>query len=308
MLIRPATLDDAQAIVRLACAAVPRWQRLNAAGLAEDVPYERLSIYERWQHGGPWLSIETAVLWLSHLLRGAGLPLIALDDAGCLLAYAEAFPGDEPTPFGKHLHLADLRLAEDAPPETAAALLAHLGQAGQRLTISVLAADEEALARCNALGFTPLASVRHWLISAQAGQGFYKASPHTSADAAQIQGWAMPIGRTGSARQAWETRWSRVWDALPAIAQQPHERLSFSASGQTAFVSLQARLYDPRTADVACWTPKPLTPALLTALRDWGQRQGYKHLGLALDDATAKFLPADAEATPLSHLILAYAP
>ncbi|MCS6836454.1 MAG: hypothetical protein NZ750_10605 [Anaerolineae bacterium] len=308
MLIRSATLDDAQAIVRLACAAVPRWQRLNESGLAEDVPYEALSIYERWQHGGPWMSLETAVLWLNHLLRGAGLPLVVLDDAGHLLAYAEAFFGDEPHPFGKHLHLADLRLAEGAPPETAAALLAHLSKSRQRLTISILATDDEARERCQALGFAPLASVRHWLINTQSGQGFYKASPHLHADPAQIQGWAMPIGRTSSARQAWETLWTRLWDALPAIAQQAHERLSFSASGQTAFISLQARLYDPRTADVSCWTAKPLTPALLTALRDWGQRQGYKRLGLALDDATAKLLPADAEATPLSHLTLTYAP
>jgi len=304
MLIRPATLDDAQAITRLACAAVPRWQKLNANGLAEDVPYESLSIYERWQHGGPWLSIETAVLWLSHLLRGGGLPLIALDAAGQLLGYAEAFPGEEPPPFGKHLHLADLRLAEAAPPETAPALLTHLQEAHPRLTTSVLAADDEALARCTALGFAPLASVRHWLLSTQDGQGFYKASPHSSAEAAQIQGWAMPIGRSASARQAWETLWARVWEALPPLAQQRHERLAFSASGQTAFISLQARLYDPRTADVACWTPKPLTPALLTALRDWGQRQGYKRLALALDETTAKLLPADAEATPLSHLVL----
>ena len=62
MQIRQATLDDTRAISKLFCAGIERWQRMDAQGRVEDLSYEQLTIYERWLHGGAWLSIETAAL------------------------------------------------------------------------------------------------------------------------------------------------------------------------------------------------------------------------------------------------------
>ena len=73
MLVRQARLDDTRAIVRLFKSRIPKWQRLNPQGQVEDLPYEDLTIYERWLHGGAWMTLETGVLWLSHLLSGHGL-------------------------------------------------------------------------------------------------------------------------------------------------------------------------------------------------------------------------------------------
>ena len=58
--MRGAALDDTQAISALFRSHIAVWQRLNAGGQVEDVSYDSLTIYDRWMHGGPWMSGETA--------------------------------------------------------------------------------------------------------------------------------------------------------------------------------------------------------------------------------------------------------
>lgn len=38
------------------------WQRLDETGRVEDMPYEALTLVERWLHGGAWMSIETGAI------------------------------------------------------------------------------------------------------------------------------------------------------------------------------------------------------------------------------------------------------
>ena len=75
--IRQAILDDAAAISGLFRARIPAWQRLTTSGGVETVGYDALTVYERWTHGGPWMSIETASVALARLLHGVGLALVA---------------------------------------------------------------------------------------------------------------------------------------------------------------------------------------------------------------------------------------
>src|SRR5438105_2932338 len=105
--IRQACLDDTQAISALFRAPINVWQRLNERGQVQDVDYSALTIYERWLHGGPWMSVETGAIQLSHVLRGAGAALVA-ELNGQVCAYAEAYHNIEPSPFGDNLSLAHL--------------------------------------------------------------------------------------------------------------------------------------------------------------------------------------------------------
>ncbi len=113
--MRGATLDDTQTISALFCAHITVWQRLSSSGKVEDIAYDSLTIYDRWLHGGPWMSVETAAIHLSHLLRGAGIPLV-IEVEGKIVAYAEAYRGTEPEPFGDHYHLAQVVVHPDLPP------------------------------------------------------------------------------------------------------------------------------------------------------------------------------------------------
>lgn len=298
--VRAAALDDTHAISTIARSHITVWQRVNAGGQVEDVPYDTLSIYERWLHGGPWMSVETAAIHLSHLLRGAGIALVAILD-GQILAYAEAYHGVEPAPFGDHLHLAQLTITaghENNGLEDA--LLTHLldqtrSSNCQRLTATCIQGDSLTDALYRRHEMQPITRLGRLTLPAKSGQGFYKVVENFNANPAQIAEWFMPVGRFGSARQAWETLWPRTFNALPEIAARRVHRVRFSASGQEAFLYCQQALYAPRNVEISLWSPKPLTSQMLTALRDWTHSEGYRTLVMLVNDETAKILGPEAE-------------
>jgi hypothetical protein len=306
--IRPARLDDTQAISALFRAQVGVWQRINVQGQVEDLPYEALTVYERWLHGSghrsPWMSVETAAIFLSHLILGAGLPLVA-ELEGEVIGYAEAYPGMEPEPFGSHLHIGHLVIqpehAETKPDDSLMRYVlekAPLQLDCRRVLVSISGYDSESAAFYQQYGMQPLAKVQRYSIAAKTGQSFYRAVEHSNTDLAQIDGWGMTVGRLQSARHQWVMLWSRLWDAVPEIAQQRIHRLQFSATGHEAFLCCQEQLYNPRSADIYCWSPKQLTPQQLVAIRDWAHREGYRTLVMAVNEDAAKVLGDEAEPDP----------
>ena len=298
--VRQASLDDTAAISALARSRVSVWQRINSSGDVETLAYETLSIYERWLHGGPWMSVETGAIQLSHLLRGGGLPIVA-EIAGRVVGYMEAYPGTEPPPFGKHLHLSLLIVYLDTDESDVnnvllAWLLRYARENGyKRVTANCTVNDTTTATFYEAHGMTVLKEVQRMTLAARNGQVFYQAVEHPQADADQIEGWYLHIGRLGSARYQWEALWHPTWDAIPEIQAHSTHRLNFSAAGNEAFVLVRQQLYRPRTVDVFCWTPKPPTGQLITAIRDWAQREGYRRLVLAALSDAVKTLGLDAE-------------
>jgi GNAT superfamily N-acetyltransferase len=298
--VRPATLDDTQAISGLFRAPIAVWQRINAQGRVEDVPYESLTIYARWLHGGSWMSPETAAIQLGHLLSGAGVALVA-EVNGTVAGYAEAYHGFEPNPFGDHLHIAHLITHPDfTNGDVEQALLRGIFEQAATLkaktvTVSRVGDMAEGAPYGEHYGLQTLCRIRRMSLPARTGQIFYRATEHRNADPAQINGWHMTVGRLTSARQEWEHLWPRTWDIIPEVRAQRTHRLHLAAAGQEAFVCCRQQLYDPRSADISCWSPKPLTNQLVSAIRDWGHREGYRTLLWVVADDTVKTLGAEAE-------------
>lgn len=304
---RAAVLDDTQAISALFRAQVTRWQRINPRGDVEDRPYDDLTLYERWLHGGAWLSVETAAIWLTHLVRREGLlPLVMLAD-GAIIAYAEAIIGHEPAPYQRHLHIAQRVIASNAPADAEDVLMQYLIDEARpygQILAACSAYDEATLNFYRRYGMEPLAQVHRVTVPAHSGQGFYKAAEHPQDDPSQIAGWGMPLGRVSNARQQWEALWPALWPSLPEIAAHTRERLRFTASGQEAYVCYQQQRYDPRSAEVYAWTPKPIAKPLIIALRDWAYRRGYRTLVLHVGDSVAALLGDEAESSPDARQIV----
>lgn len=297
--IRTALLDDVDAIRRLACAKVGVWQRMGQDGFAQDVPYETLSVYERWLHGGPWMSLETGALQLGLLRSGAGLALVAALPSGQLCGYMEIYQATEPAPYGAHLHVGTLYTHPDYADVELALLQGAQSMARQqklkRLTVNIAASDTHNQAQYSAYGFRQIDEVRRMIVTAKAGQVFYRAVEHLNANPAQIEGWHMSIGRLGSSRYQWETLWHRTWDVIPEVKARRIYRLSFNAAGNDAFVLIREQLYVKRWADVFCWTPKPPTGQLIMAISDWAQREGFKRLVMPTVSSAVNVLGLDAE-------------
>ena len=305
--IRPARLDDAQAITTLACEQVERWQRMTSQQKVEDLPYEDLTIYERWLHGGAWLSIETMSIWLNHLLNGGGQPIV-VDEQGDIIAYAEVYMGLEPEPFGEVAHLGKMIVANgyEITREDFFKALLQQGKKYGMFTASCSGYDQEQAQFYQAYGLQPISQVQRYKIAAQLGQSFYKANESELRDAQHIENWQMVIGRIDSSRHHWETLWSRLWNALPEIAKRKTHFLHISASGQEVLTCIQQQVFDPRNADVYCWSPKPLTNPIMIALRDWAHRTGYRNLVMDIPESESKSkLLADAEKQAHFHEVYA---
>jgi hypothetical protein len=231
---------------------------------------------------------------------GAGLPLVAQSD-GRIVAYAEAYRGTEPAPFGDHLHLGHLvPHAHAVGAGVEGAFLSYLIESAAslkfaRLTANCVANDADTSALYTRYGMQPLVRVLRVNLSARTGQVFYRAVEHLNTNPAQINDWYMPVGRLGSARQQWETLWPTLWNAVPEIRERRTHRVHFSAAGQESFLCCQQQLYDARSADVYCWSPKPLTGQLVTAIRDWAHREGYRTLVMTVAPDTVKTLGMEAE-------------
>ena len=294
--VRTATLDDTAAIVAVHVAHITRWQRLTAAGEVEDVPYERLTVHERWLHGGPWLSVETCAVHLTHLHRGAVLPLVALR-GGQVVGYAECYDGQEPAPFGHHVQVGTLAVhGEYAGQGVEAALLAHVIALGREWECErVCLAGDGLRPFYEGDGWRELVSGQRVTWPARTGQVFYQSTPHPDPDPAQVRGWVMPLGRERSAHQEWVMRWPELWVAVPELREQRVERLRFTVAGNTFFMMYVASPYDPRQASVFLWTAAPFTGPMLTAINDKAHKLGFRRLDTFVIGERYAFLGPDAE-------------
>jgi hypothetical protein len=306
--VRPALLDDSHAISGLFRAQVSVWQRMAPNGAVENLPYEHLTLHERWTHGGAWMSVETGAVHLSRLLRGIAFAYVA-ENEGEIVGYVEAYPGDEPAPYGRHLHVAHLMMT----PEyfTAAdALMRHLiAEAGRtkrpRITVSLGGQSDEMADFYSGYGFAEIGQVTRYTLATREGQVFYRVSDLKNAGAGQIGGWHMPVGRTESAAQHWEALMPSHWTVIPQVAEERVFRLVLNVGGQDSFVHLKQHAYDARNLMLSLWAQKPLTPQILSALRDWSTRNGYRTLSLVVDETTARLFGAEGESDPFRRTLYA---
>lgn len=304
--VREALLDDARGISQLFQARIPVWQRINAQGYVDTVPYDELTVYERWTHGGAWMSIETAAIHLSRLRRGAGYALV-VEDEGDIVGFAEVYPGDEPEPFGQHLYISRLVTSEDYLT-AADALMRYIFDFAEahnieRVSVSLSGENDEMYAFYVGYGLTSIETVSRYTLKTGAGQVFYKVNEHYNTSLAQIDGWQMPVGRISNARERWEALFTRHWDVIPRIAEQRTHRLLLSCSGQDVFVHCQTDPYDPRRATVSCWSQKKLSTQILSAIRDWAHRENYRVLSWVVSEETARLFKGEAERDPFSRTI-----
>jgi ribosomal protein S18 acetylase RimI-like enzyme len=303
--IRQALLDDTSAISALFRARIDVWQRMNPDGRVENVPYESLGLYERWLHGGvagsgAWMSVETAAIHLNHLLLGGGFPIVAVRN-GEVMGYAEAYAGVEHPPLGGVMHLAHLAVHPDAIQLGVDDLVIdHVVAQGkalkcQHVTLARAGDDPLTTAAERRYHLNVVTCVRRYTIPARTGQVFYRAVDHTDANPALINGWVMSVGRLTSARHLWEMLMPRIWETIPEMRARTTHRMHFSAAGQDAYVLCQQGLYNPRSADVYVWTPKPITAQHIASIKDWAHREGYRALSMVVGDEVAKTLGSDAE-------------
>lgn len=303
--VRLATLQDTRAICEIHQSDVAAWERFDVFGNVERVRYEDLTLYERWLHGGPWLSIETCAVHLNRLLAGAGYPLVAELD-GKVVAEAEVYENFEAAPFGHHLSIGILYTHRDFTSQgLGTALVDYIREIARPMGCKQITVGDPATVEFYVgQGFQKTHSSRRVRIPTQAGRTFYQASDLTDPSPEQIKGWHMPLGRYGGAFQEWLSLFPGEWAAgIPELINIRMAHLRINAAGQNAIVYLrEANDADsqPGECAVSCWSSRPLSGPLLAAIRDRAYRDGFRAILTYADDADAPLLEA-ADATPMEH-------
>ncbi|MDQ7035940.1 MAG: hypothetical protein Q9P01_14235 [Anaerolineae bacterium] len=229
------------------------------------------------------------------------------NDSDEIVGYVETYSSDEPAPYGYHLHIGRMATKNNSDAEKDALMQFLLEQAGGigRITVSCTAYDNDSINFYKRYGMSAIDNVQQVSIPTVGGSvGFYKVTDHPQADIAQIANWSMPIGRIENAPYHWQHLWHNLWQAVPQIVARRTNRQHFNAGGQEALVCVQQHLYNPRSADIYCWTAKSLTAQVVNAIRDWAHKEGYRTLTMTVTEKIVLLLGSNIEKTPYQHTIL----
>jgi len=111
MNVRAATAQDAAGIVALHKSTNPHgdWFRDPFQRLGR-VPYDDLTPFERWMHGGAWMDLS---LFRRHFheYQVRGFPVFVAEEAGRIVGECEVWVDEEPEPFGRY---AEVEIVETA--------------------------------------------------------------------------------------------------------------------------------------------------------------------------------------------------
>lgn len=294
--VRQATLADAASITGVYKAVTGTWVRQDLDGSSIPADYDDLTLFERWQNGGPQTSVEMCAVHLANLLRGTdGIPLVA-EVEGQIGAEAEIFIGAEPEPFGHHVNISRLTVHPDAGDVgLGSALLAYIQQIAEairckRVTIAN-AGDDAALYEHHRYQRAHIG--QRVTFSAQEGRVFYRATELTAFDPAQITGWHMPLGRYQNAREEWDRLPPGFWNSVPEIVELESARVHITLTGQEAYALFQQDRADPDRVHVFMWAKRPINNLLMVALRDWAARHDYRTLVAFVWDYVLPLLEID---------------
>jgi GNAT superfamily N-acetyltransferase len=298
--VRLATLDDTSAITEIHKSHHTSWGEPDELG--EPVRYENLTIYERWRQGGPWMSVESCAVHLNRLLAGSGMPLVAELD-GKVLAEAEVYESFEPAPFGHHLNIAVLYThSAHIGRGLGTALVQYIVEMARLMKCERITATHEQARDFYLKGGFRIARVgRQVRIPSQLGRVFYQAVELTDRSPSQINGWYMPLGRYQSARQEWEKMFPQDWAAgVPELLNAQVDHLKLTVTGQNAVLFFhEGSEPDRQSGDIslACWSARPLSNPLLTAIRDRAFRDGYPSILSFVLETDLPLLGNDAQKT-----------
>ncbi|HLA44207.1 MAG TPA: GNAT family N-acetyltransferase [Aggregatilineales bacterium] len=304
MNVRQALLDDISDITEIYRSHINEWQRFAPDGTLIPADYNELTLFERWQHGGAWLSAETCAIWTGYLLQSTeGIPLVCEVD-GVVLGHAEVFIGQEAEPYGHHINIATLCVRKD------------VGQQGIGTALVRYVEDMARVLKCQQVtvsnpqppqfyernGFSPAVTRYHVRLPAHEGRVFYKARDLAVLDPAQIHGWYMPLGRYQNARQEWERmRWD-LWNGVPQLVETDWHRLFIELTGQPGILHLHQHRGEPLTVTARLWTKNAVSTLILSAVKDRAARLGYTTIETVIDSDNRSLLP-DAEAANKVHWV-----
>lgn len=296
MEIRPATLDDIVAITEVHKGDIPVWYH----GFGDErtpSSYEKLTVFERYIAGGPWLSVETCAVHVNELLLHDLPPIVVVIDQ-LVVAEAEFYIGDEGTPYGKTLDISVLYVHPECQNQgVGGVLLEYLIERAERKQCRCLTVVPGPRGFYQRYGFTSTYTRPQLLINAEASDIQYTIEElPIETPWRVVTGLPMPIGRYTSSRQEWE-RHKMITYHLPELASCLHRRMRIQTpSAEAVLILSQHSPFDDALVAHAWTATMPLSD-LVTIARHESALSGYKQLRMLIDQEIVRepfhFIPTE---------------
>lgn len=134
LVVRTAGLDDVFGIHEVHKSDVSQWRRLDGS----PAEFDRLSVLERYLHGGPWMSPESCAVYVNELILAATPPIVAVRD-GRVVGEMELLFGHDRPELGKAVCLSILYVHRaDRGQGVGRALIAEAARRGRALGCRVV--------------------------------------------------------------------------------------------------------------------------------------------------------------------------
>ncbi|HEY3421651.1 MAG TPA: GNAT family N-acetyltransferase [Methanocellaceae archaeon] len=278
--IRLARLEDTADITAVHCSYTDKWTRTIDAE-TDAVPYDSLSIAERWGFGGPWMSVETCAIHLNNMLLKRHHPLVALT-GDRLAGETELFIGREGEQFGKNAHVGLLYVAKGCTGK-------GIGRAMLEKAVSIAAENNcdsiTVASKPSTIGFYEACGFKRsgTLVEVEALTKKYdvKTDPISGQfnDSAFAWGMSMPVGRyQSSAFHLFELSDAC---AIPGTLSLSKEMTHVSVGGSRSLISLAIDESQQR-ATVFGWTQGASTADITMAALSILHVKGVKYANILL--------------------------
>jgi len=282
MEIRPATLDDIVAITEVHKGDIPIWYR----GFGDErIPssYEKLTVFERYIAGGPWMSVETCAVHVNELLLHDLPPIVVVIDQQ-VVAEAEFYIGDEGIPYGNTLDISVLYVHPECQHQgVGGALLEYLIERAERKHCRCLMVIPGPRGFYQRYGFSSTCTRPQFLINTETSDIQYSIEElPIETPWRVVTGLPMPIGRYTSSRQEWE-RHKMITYHLPELASCLHRRMRIhTPSAEAVLILSQHSPFDDALV-VHAWTATMPLSDLVAIARHESAVSGYKRLRMLID-------------------------
>jgi len=283
MEIRPATLDDIVAITEVHKGDVSEWYHVSGE-TSEPVPYESLSVFERYMAGGPWMSVETCAIHVNQLLLHDLPPIVAVLD-GRVVGEAEFYIGDEGVPYGKCLDISVLYVHPEAQGRgIGGALLKYLIDRAERKECRCMTVVPGPRGFYQHFGFNDIYERPHLLVNARSFNLEYQIEEiDVETPFRLVSGIPMPIGRYTSSRQEWE-RHKMITYHLPELAHCLHRRMRITTAQAEAIAILGQHSPFDEALVAHAWTANMPINDLISILRTECLASNYNQMRMLIDE------------------------
>jgi GNAT superfamily N-acetyltransferase len=269
MIVREATLNDTQDIVAV---------HLTSPDRPFERPLESLTIAQRNDYGGPWMSVESCAIHLKNLLAWGHAPLV-VEEGGRVVAETEFYIGPDIPPFDTALDISVLYVHADVQRRGAGsmlmeAMIARARQAGcAYMTVSGGVGSPEFYGR---FGFSHLLDLPVIDCDLAPTAGPCACEPYVPDGFQALPGGTLWIGRFLSPRQKWRQIVDEIQKRDPILPEHAGRPRPAGRIWRTdrCLGFLVPEWGDPAKADLYCWS-ETLTGQVVSELLAQAHLAGY---------------------------------